>query len=97
MWFFAVLVVGVLGVVAVVATGWGDPLSEVYDDRPDARLPAAGPLTARDLQQVRFTTAFRGYRTVEVDALVDRLVAELAAAEERARQVPPADQQDPDA
>jgi DivIVA domain-containing protein len=76
-WFFAVLVVLVMGVVAVVAAGRGGSLAEVYDDRPDSRVPADAPLTAADLRRVRFTTAWRGYRMSEVDALLDRLSAEL--------------------
>jgi DivIVA domain-containing protein len=80
-WFFAVLVVVVMGVVAVVATGRGGSMTEVFDDRPDADVPADGPLTSADLRRVRFTTALRGYRASEVDALLDRLAAELAARE----------------
>jgi DivIVA domain-containing protein len=76
-WFFAILVVVVMGVVAVVATGRGGSMTEVFDDRPDARVPADGPLTGDDLRRVRFTTAVRGYRAAEVDALLDRLAAEL--------------------
>lgn len=79
-WFFAFLVVAVLGVVAVVASGRGGSMTEVFDDRPDSRVPADGPLTADDVRRVRFSTAFRGYRMSEVDALLDRLAAELAAA-----------------
>jgi len=82
-WFFAVLIVLVIGAVAVVAGGRGGALAEAYDDRPDARVQAEGPLTARDLRGVRFTTAFRGYRMSEVDALLDRLAAELEAARGR--------------
>jgi DivIVA domain-containing protein len=78
-WFFAVLVVAVMGVVAVVATGRGGGLVEVFDDRPDVRVPADRPLSGGDLRRVRFTTAFRGYRMAEVDALLDRLAAELEA------------------
>jgi DivIVA domain-containing protein len=77
MWFFAVLVVAVLGGVAVVASGRGGSMAEAYDDRPDALVPADRPLVASDLRRVRFTTAFRGYRMSEVDALLDRLSAEL--------------------
>ena len=77
-WLFAVVAVAVMGVVAVVATGRGGSMREVLPDRPDVLLPAEGPLTARDLREVRFTTALRGYRMEEVDALVDRLGAELA-------------------
>ena len=76
-WFFAVLVVVLMGVVAVVATGRGGSMTEVFDDRPDARVPAGRPLTGADLRQVRFTTALRGYRASEVDALLDRLAGEL--------------------
>jgi len=76
-WFFAIVIVLVIGVVAVVASGRGAAMAEVYDDRPDARVQADGPLTPRDLRTVRFTTAFRGYRMSEVDALLDRLSAEL--------------------
>ena len=78
-WFFAILVVVVMGVVAVVAAGRGGGMAEVFDDRPDARVPADGPLTATDLRRVRFSTALRGYRQVEVDALLDRLASELEA------------------
>ena len=78
-WLFAVVVVAVIAVVAVVATGRGGELSPAYDDRRDVRVQADGPLTAADLAGVRFTTALRGYRTSEVDALLDRLVRELEA------------------
>ncbi len=76
-WFFAVLIVVVMGGVVVVASGRGGAMAETYDDRPDARVPADGPLTSQDLRRVRFGTALRGYRMSEVDALLDRLAAEL--------------------
>ena len=76
-WLFAVIIVAVMGGVAVVAAGHGGSMAETFDDRPDARVPADGPLTAADLRPVRFSTAFRGYRMSEVDALLDRLAAEL--------------------
>lgn len=76
-WFFAIVIVAALGAVAVVAAGRGGAMAEVYDDRPDARVPAEGSLSAEDLRRVRFSTAFRGYRMSEVDALLDRLGAEL--------------------
>ena len=83
MWFFAILVVLVLGGVAAVAAGRGAPLAEAYDDRPDVQVRAEGPLSADDLRRVRFTLAFRGYRMAEVDSLLDRLAREReqAAAE----------------
>ena len=82
MWFFAILIVLALGGVALIAAGRGAPLAEVYDDRPDATVPEAGPLRAEDLRRVRFSLAFRGYRMSEVDALLDRLAKELEAAPE---------------
>jgi DivIVA domain-containing protein len=88
-WFFAVLVVLLMGAVAVVAAGAGGSMAEVYDDRPDSRVQADGPLTAEDIRTVRFTTAFRGYRMSEVDALLERLTIELDEAR-RARPGPAA-------
>jgi DivIVA domain-containing protein len=81
MWFFAFVIVVLLGGVAVVAAGRGGAMGEVYDDRPDVRVQAEGPLTGDDLRRVRFTTAFRGYRMSEVDALLDRLADELSPSE----------------
>ena len=81
-WFFAILIVVLMGVTAVVATGRGGSMAEVYDDRPDSVVQADGPLTPDDLRAVRFTTAFRGYRMAEVDALLDRLVDELEGSSE---------------
>ena len=78
-WVFAILIVLALGGIAVVAAGRGSPLTEAYDDRPDAVVPAAGPLSPDDLRRVRFSLAFRGYRMSEVDALLDRLAAEREA------------------
>jgi DivIVA domain-containing protein len=79
-WFFAFIIVAVMGAVAVVASGRGGSMAETFDDRPDSRVQADGPLTAADLRSVRFSTAFRGYRMSEVDSLLDRLAAELAPA-----------------
>jgi DivIVA domain-containing protein len=79
-WFFAVLIVLLMGAVAVVAAGRGGTMAEVYDDRPDSRVQAERPLSAEDVRTVRFTTAFRGYRMAEVDALLERMAAELDAA-----------------
>ncbi len=79
-WFFALLVVAAMGVTAVVAAGRGGQLAEVYDDRPDAPLPTDRPLSPADLRAARFSTALLGYRAAEVDALLDRLAAELDEA-----------------
>jgi DivIVA domain-containing protein len=77
MWFFAVLIVLAIGGVAVVAAGHGAPLAREYDDRPDAVVPTDRPLTGADLEAVRFSTVLRGYRASEVDALLERLAAQI--------------------
>jgi DivIVA domain-containing protein len=77
MWFFAVLIVLAIGGVALVAAGQGAPLARVYDDRPDAVVPTDRALAGADLRAVRFSTAVRGYRASEVDALLERLAAQL--------------------
>jgi DivIVA domain-containing protein len=82
-WFFSIVIVGVLGAVAVVASGRGGTMAEVFDDRPDSRVQADGPLTSADIGRVRFSTAFRGYRMSEVDALLDRLTSEMESRETR--------------
>jgi len=79
MWFFAVLLVLLMGGIAVVASGRGEPLSEAYDDRPDPVLPV-GEIGGDDLRRTRFSLAFRGYRMSEVDTLLDRLARQLDAA-----------------
>lgn len=85
MWVFAVLIVLTIGGIVVVAAGGGDSLAVQYDDRPDVIVPAQGPLTAADLRGLRFSTAFRGYRASEVDALLDRLSAQLAEENDNPR------------
>jgi DivIVA domain-containing protein len=87
MWFFAILVVLVMGGVAALAAGRGAPMSAAYDDRPDALVPGDRPLIADDVRRVRFSLAFRGYRMSEVDALLDRLAGQL----ERGQEAPPED------
>lgn len=77
MWVFAVLIVLAMGGVALLAAGRGEPMAPVYDDRPDALVPAARPVLADDLRRVRFSLALRGYRMAEVDALLTRLAREM--------------------
>ena len=77
-WLFALVVVALLGATAVVASGRGGSMTEVHDDRPESLVPADRPLTASDLRTVRFSTAVRGYRMAEVDALLERLATQLA-------------------
>src|SRR5436190_22119380 len=68
MWFFAILVVLAMGGIAVVAAGRGAPMGPAYDDRPDVTVPRDGVLGAEDLRSVRFSLAFRGYRSRDSSA-----------------------------
>ena len=77
MWVFVILLVLVLGGVAVVAAGRGEPEEPVFDDRPDVLVPADRLLGSDDLRRVRFSLAVRGYRMSEVDALIERLAEQL--------------------
>lgn len=81
MWLWVLLLVVVVGAIAVLAAGRDDAMVEVYDDRPDALLPAGRLLTADDLAAVRLSTAVRGYRMDEVDALLARVQVDLQARE----------------
>jgi DivIVA domain-containing protein len=75
-WFFAVLLVALIGGVVMVAAGRGESMAPSVSDDPPLDLPD-GPLTAADLRQVRFNVAFRGYRAAEVDELLERLATQL--------------------
>ncbi|GAB3265319.1 hypothetical protein GCM10027425_30720 [Alteromonas gracilis] len=76
-WVVGVLVILVIGAAAVAAAGHGEGLSDAPPDRPDVALPDDGPLHGEDLREVRFSTAVRGYRMDEVDALLARLAEQL--------------------
>ena len=70
---------GVIGVVAAVATGRvRGGLDEPTTSRPHRGLPEE-QLNPDDVDAVRFSLALRGYRMDEVDAVLARLRDELAA------------------
>jgi DivIVA domain-containing protein len=83
-----ITLLGLLGVVvvlfaaAVVATRSDPLLADAGPDRPALVLPD-GPMTADDVAAVRLSTAVRGYRMDEVDAVLARLADELAARDAR--------------
>lgn len=81
-WVFAILVGLVLAGVAVVASGRVGHLPPT-EARLGAVPPQDGPLDASSLRTVRFSLAIRGYRMDEVDALLDRLAAEMERREAR--------------
>jgi len=83
MWFFALLVVVLIGAVAVVASGRWGAMGEAYDDRPDVLVPARHALTAADIESSRFGVGVRGYRMDEVDTLLERVAREVAERDRR--------------
>lgn len=74
-WYFTIVAVLVLGGVAAVAAGRGGVMGEV--ERPSGHRLPEGRLGSEDLRRARFGMAVRGYRMDEVDALLDRLAAQM--------------------
>lgn len=75
-------VLAVLFGAAVVATREGPILRDAHPDAADPGLPT-GPLQPADVGEIRFAMALRGYRMREVDAVLERLAAELAGRDAR--------------
>ena len=82
-WFFAILLVALIGGVAVVAAGRGESMAPAQSDAPPLELPDRA-LLGQDLRRVRFNVAFRGYRAAEVDALLRRLAEQLDESDDGA-------------
>jgi DivIVA domain-containing protein len=82
-WFIAVLAIVLLGVAAMAAAGGvGEMSREPVRDVYRQKLPDR-PLTAGDLQGVRFGVTLRGYAMGQVDDLLDRLAGEIAERDAR--------------
>jgi DivIVA domain-containing protein len=82
-WFIAALAVVALGVAAVVAAGGGgsmasEPVRDTY-----AMAVSEDPLGGDDVRALRFGVALRGYAMDQVDAVLDRVAAELDAKDAR--------------
>jgi hypothetical protein len=73
----AILVVGVLFVIASFVLPAGEQIAAPVRDDPAWTLPADRPLDATDVADVRLPIALRGYRFAETDFLLDRLSDEL--------------------
>lgn len=82
--YLVFVVLAILVVFAVVAAVAGR-VALLGDEADDAAQPVmpSGDLAADDLDQVRFTVAARGYRMDQVDDVITRLRAELAARDDR--------------
>lgn len=73
--FVAVAAVVVFAV-AAAAVGRGDGLEEPFPDLARPYLPD-GRIEPVDIDDAHFAVAFRGYRMDQVDAVLDRIAAEL--------------------
>lgn len=71
-----ILVAIVLFGVGSVLFGRGEPLPPLPRDTTATVLPASG-VTGHDVQAVKFSQTLRGYKTSEVDWVLDRLGREL--------------------
>jgi len=77
-WFFAALMVVIVGFVFFAAVGRGGEMAPQIDDRPVPQLPDPGqPLSAADLDALSFAVVTRGYSMEQVDAVLDRISAQL--------------------
>lgn len=76
-------VLAVLGAVAVVAAGRGTALPDVDPDRAPLGVLPSDEVGPTEVERLRFSLAFRGYRMDEVDDVLDRLTAELMQRDAR--------------
>jgi len=75
-WFIVLLAVIVVGLTWLAVQGKMGGMPPLVDDRPGLDLPD-GDLTAQDLRGVRLAVTMRGYSMAQVDALIDRLAAQM--------------------
>lgn len=72
-WIFAAVMVVVITVFFVIATGHGGELAPQLEDRPVPYAPIPDDLGPYDLSELRFAVVTRGYSMAQVDALLDRV------------------------
>ncbi|MGB9376621.1 MAG: DivIVA domain-containing protein [Mycobacteriales bacterium] len=80
----AFTVAAALFAVTLVIGGRTDLMAEMPPDAAPQALPVDRPVRAADVAATRFDRALRGYRMDQVDAVLDRLTAELANRDEAA-------------
>ncbi len=76
-------VLAVLAGVALVAAGRGSAMPDVDPDRAPLGVLPPDTVGPPEVERLRFSLAFRGYRMDEVDDVLDRLTAELTARDAR--------------
>ena len=90
-----VLVAGLLFVIASALFGRGEPLPPLPRATTATMLPALG-VTGADVDAVKFTQVLRGYKTSEVDWVLDRLGRELEALRGELAALQPSPETQPD-
>lgn len=80
---FTVAGLAVLVLVALLAVGRLGADPQAPSDLAPLDLPETGELTRADVVAVRFAVGLRGYRMDQVDLVLDRLAAEVAAKDAR--------------
>ena len=75
---FTLAGLAVLLAIGLLAVGRLGELPEAHPDRAPLALPPDRAMTDEDVQEVRFAVGARGYRMDEVDAVLDRVGADLA-------------------
>ena len=86
-WFLWSLVIVILGLAAVAGSGRFGSMPPVVHDVAAPELPE-GALTGDDLRRVQFAVVTRGYSMTQVDAVLDRLAAQLGPARDGAGDPP---------
>lgn len=88
------VVLAVIAVIAVAAAGrWGSMPDAEPDRSPRGQLPP-GDVTRAEVDGLRFSLGFRGYRMDEVDHLLDRLAYELELRDIRIAELESSDSAD---
>ena len=77
-WFFVCLIIAVLVLAALVATGRFPGMPAQFADREVPALPQDRDLVPQDLTEAKFAIVTRGYDMGQVDALLVRLARELS-------------------
>ncbi|WCC80486.1 DivIVA domain-containing protein [Cutibacterium equinum] len=78
-WALCGLIIVIIGLAVLAASGKFGQVPAVVDDRPVPDLPE-GEVSADDLRSVRFAVVPRGYSMRQVDQLLDRMAAQLEEA-----------------
>ena len=79
-WALCGLVIVIIGLAGLAASCKFGQVPAVVDDRPVPDLPE-GDLSADDLRSAHFAVVPRGYSMRQVDQLLDRMAAQLEAAQ----------------